>query len=72
MQIGKVQNFLFYKLPFFFWLFAFPRAAPMAYGCSEARGPIGAVDASLHQSHSNSRSKLCLQPTPQLTTTPDS
>jgi len=29
----------------FFWLFAFPRAAPAAYGGSQARGPIGVVPA---------------------------
>ena len=34
-------------------------------------GRIGAVAAGLCQSHSNARSKLGLQPTPQLTATPD-
>ena len=43
----------------------------MAYGSSQARGPIGAVAAGLHHSHSNSGSELRLQPTPQLTATPD-
>ena len=38
---------------FFFCLFAFSRAAPLAYGGSSARGPVGAVAASLRQSHSN-------------------
>ena len=33
------------------------RATPKAYGSSQARGPIGAVAASLCQSHSNARSK---------------
>ena len=47
------------------------RAAPAAPGGSQARGPIRAVAAGLHQSHSNARSELCLQPTPQLTATPD-
>ena len=37
-------------------LFAFSRAAPTAYGGSQARGLIGAVAASLHQSHSNAGS----------------
>ena len=32
----------------------------------EARGRIGAAAAGLHHNHSNARSKLCLQPTPQL------
>ena len=43
----------------------------MAYGGSQARGPIGAVAASLHQSHNNEGSEPRLQPTPQLMATPD-
>ena len=58
------QNLIF----FFFGLF---RATPMAYGGSQARGLIEAVAAGLHQSHSNTRSELCLQSTPQLMATPD-
>ena len=46
-------------------------AAPAAYGGSQARGPIGAVATSLRQSHSNAGSEPRLQPTPQLTATPD-
>ena len=38
---------------FFFCLSAFSRATPAAYGGSQARGQIGAVVASLCQSHSN-------------------
>ena len=56
---------------FFFCLFAFSWAVPMAYGGSQARGLIRAVAASLHQSHSNAGSESCLQPTPQLTAMPD-
>ena len=41
----------------FICLFAFSRAAPLAYGGSQARGPIGVVAASLHQSHSNAGSE---------------
>ena len=48
------------------------RAAPMAYGGSQARGLIRAVAASLHHSHSNARFKPHLQPTPQLMAMPDS
>ena len=63
------------RLPFFLFvclfLFVFSWAASVAYGGSQARGPIGAVAAGLRQSHSNSRSELRLQPTPQLTATPD-
>ena len=46
---------------FFFCLFAFSRAAPMAYGGSQGR--IGAVAASLLQSHSNVGSEPRLKPT---------
>ena len=43
----------------------------MAYGGSQARGPIGAVAASLYHSHSKARSEPHLQTTPQLTATLD-
>ena len=56
---------------FFFCLFAFSRAAPAAYGGSQARGLIGAVDTGLCHSHSNAGSELCMRPTPQLTATLD-
>ena len=46
-------------------------AAPVAYGGSQARGQIGAVATGLCQSHSNAGSEPRLQPTPQLTATPD-
>ena len=54
-----------------FWLFAFSKAAPMAYGGTQARGLIGAVAADLPQSHSSVGSEPRLRPTPQLTATPD-
>ena len=60
--------FLFFFSP---RLFAFSRAVPVAYGDSQARGRIGAVAASLRQSHSNVGSQLLLQPTPQLMETLD-
>ena len=50
----------------FFFFLSFFRAAPVAYGGSQARGPIGATAAGLHHSHSNARSELRLRPTPQL------
>ena len=66
---------------FFFFFFAFLSfvvvvvaiswAAPAAYGGSQARGQIGAVAASLRQSHSNAGSEPRLQRTPQLTATLD-
>ena len=43
-------------MPFFFFL-SF-RAAPAAYGGSQARDPIRAVAAGLHHRHSNTRSEL--------------
>ena len=52
---------------FFFWPFCLFRATPAVYGGSQARGPIGAVAAGLHHSHSNTTSELHLRPTPQLT-----
>ena len=56
---------------FFFCLFAFSRAASVAYGGSQARSPVRAVAASLLQSHSNAGSEPHLQPTPQLMVTLD-
>ena len=53
---------------FFFLSFM---ATPKAYGGAQARGPVGAVAAGLHHSHSNARSKPRLRPTPQLMATPD-
>ena len=46
-------------------------AAPAAYEGSQARGRIGAVATGLRQSHSNAGSEPRLQPTLQLTATPD-
>ena len=58
-----------------FWviitIFCLFRAAPRAYGGSQARGRIGAEAASLYQDHSNAGSEPRLQPTPQLSATPD-
>ena len=66
---------LFTPSLFFFvvvlFCFFFFRAAPVAYRGSQARGQIGAVAVGLHHSHSNSGSKPRLQPTLQLTATPD-
>ena len=55
---------------FFFCLFAFSRATPVAYGGSQIRGLIGAVATGLCHSHSNVGSEPLLWPTPQLTATP--
>ena len=61
---------------FFFCLLSFvvvaiSWAAPVAYGGSQTRGPIGAGAAGLRQSHSNVGSEPCLRPTPQLMATLD-
>ena len=55
----------------FYLLFCLLRAAPAAHGGSQARGPVGAAAASLLHSHSDMRSELCLQLTPQLMAIPD-
>ena len=56
----------------FFFFFFLLRAAPVSYGGSQAKGPIGAVATGLRQRHSNARSEQPrLRPTPQLTATPD-
>ena len=51
----------------FLFVCLFFRAAPAVYGGSQARDQIWARAACLHHSHSNTRSKPGLQPTPQLT-----
>jgi len=64
------RHFAKYKHLFIYlFVFCLFRAAPAAYGGSQARGLIGTVAASLH--HSHARSELCLRPTPQLTAMPD-
>ena len=68
----KASFHLFLPTAFFlFWFFFFFRATPVACGSSQAWGQIGAIAASLHHSHRNARSQPHLQPTPQLTATPD-
>ena len=60
---------------FFFFVFSFfallVRAAPTAYGGSQARDLNGASTASLQHSHSNAGSEPCLRPTLQLMATLD-
>ena len=64
--------FLFLFLFLFFCLFLHVfGAAPSAHGSSQPRGQIVAVATGLHHSHSNTRSKRHLWPTPQLTAIPD-
>ena len=64
---GSISFFNF----LFFCLFAFSRAAPAAYGGSQARGLIEAVATGLHHSHNNAGSKPHLKPTSQLRAMPD-
>ena len=71
-----MRLFLFFFLSFVFLvvvvvIVAISWATPVAYGGSQARGQIGAVAAGLRQSHGNTGSEPRLQPTPQLTATPD-
>ena len=55
----------------FFCLFAISWAALVAYGGSQARGPIGAVATAYGTATATQGSEPHLKPTPQLTATPD-
>ena len=55
----------------FFFSFCLFRAAPAAYGGSQARGLIRATAAGVCHSDSNGRSEPRLRPTPQLKAMPD-
>ena len=66
-----VHEDVFFLFCFVLSCFVFSRAAPVAYGGTQARGLIGAAAASLHHSHSNMGSELHLQSAPQLMATPD-
>ena len=54
-----------------FYFICLFRAAPAAHGGFQARGPIGAVAASLCHSHSNIGYEPRLRAIPQFTATPD-
>ena len=69
--VWKLIYLLILLLLFLLLFFAISRAAPAAYGSSQATGLIGAVATSLRQSHSNGGSEPRLQSTPQLTATLD-
>ena len=68
-RVGMWQGVSFSPFFLFFFFFSFLflllRATPAACGGSQARGLIGAVAASLHQSRSNARSEPHLRPTRQ-------
>ena len=53
---AELVTYLLIQTLFFFGF----RAAPTAYGGSQARGPTRAAAAGLHHSHSHARSELCL------------
>ena len=67
---GRVVSVCFLFLFFLSFFFFFFRAAPVAYGGSQARGQIGTAAGSLYHSHSHSHShtgsERHLLPTPQL------
>ena len=54
------ENGKYYYYYYYFVFLPFLGSLPAAYGGSKARGLIGAVDTSLHQSHSNAGSEPCL------------
>ena len=56
----QTLNERFEEVLFLFFFVCLCRAALAAYGCSQARGPVRAVAASLSQGHSNVGSKLHL------------
>ena len=60
--------YVFFFFCLFVFFFVFSRAAPTAYGGSQARSRIRAVAASLHHSHSNAGSRA---PSVTYTATPD-
>ena len=59
------------KDPGSFFFFCLLKAAPVAYGVSQARGLTGVVASGLCHSHSNAGSEPHLRLTPQLTAMPD-
>ena len=69
--LQMASGWVFFFFFFFFCLFAISRAAPMAYGGSQAGGQIGAIVTGLRQSHSNMGSEPRLQPILQLTAMQD-
>ena len=56
LSFWAVAEVFFFFFFFFFWSFCLFRAAPTAYGGSQARGLIGVLAAGLHHSYSNATS----------------
>ena len=63
----SIQFFKKFSVFLFKNFFCLSRAKLTAYGGSQARGLVRTVAPSPYHSHSSMGSKLCLQPTPQLT-----
>ena len=55
--LNTLSHLTFISFSFLFFLFAFSRATPAAYGGSQARGLIRAAAAGLYHSHSNTGSE---------------
>ena len=73
MNLGRLQGGMDICAKIFFFLVFLPFLGPLLrhMGCSQARGPIGAVATGLSHGHSNAGSEPRLQPTPRLTAMPD-
>ena len=59
-SVTSLHGQLFIQQILFFGLFT---ATPMAHGCSQAWGPVGAIAAGLHHSHGHSGSEPHPRPT---------
>ena len=57
--MGTMYGHVYFYL-FLFFAFCLFGVSPLAYGCSQTRGLIGAVATGLRHSHSNARSEPCL------------
>ena len=67
--MGELESI--FSPDFFFFFFGHFRAAPLAYGSSQAGGQIGAAAVGLCHSYGNLGSKPPVQLTPQSMATPD-
>ena len=71
-MVLNIHYFAFKYLFIYLFIYLLFRAAPVAYGGSQARGPVGAVATGLRHSPTVKPDlSLGLQPSPQLTATLD-
>ena len=70
MPDSNPSIYIYIYIYIYYYYYCLFRAAPAAYGGSQARSQIGAVVAGLHHSYSNAGSKLHQQPTPQFMAMP--